>query len=211
MWEKKPRFERQLMPSEVLFKKGDAGEEMYFIRKGKIKISIGEEDQEKVLAIIKEGDFFGEMAVIDGSPRSASATAIEETDLIIIDKESFVTRINENPLVAYVVEILTKRIRTLDEQLAYLTIKNDEERIIHFILGRAKLQGKPVDEGVMLENVTPEQMSYIIGVDKAKVTEYLRRLADVDLVHIGEDEITVRSPRELEEYIRYLKLRAKFT
>lgn len=210
MWEKKPRYERQLMPGEVLFHEGDAGEEMYFIRKGKIKISIGEEEQEKVLAILKDGDFFGEMAVIDGSPRSASATAIEETDLLIIDKESFVSKINENPLVAYVIEVLTKRVRTLDEQLNYLTIKSDEERIIHFVLARGKKQGTPMDEGVRIDNISPETVSYITGVDQQKVTEYLQRLADVNLIQLGEDEITIRSVPDLEEYIRYLKLRDKF-
>jgi CRP/FNR family cyclic AMP-dependent transcriptional regulator len=210
MWEKKPRYERQLMPGEVLFHEGDTGEEMYFIRKGKIKISIGEEEQEKVLAILKDGDFFGEMAVIDGSPRSASATAIEETDLLIIDKESFVSKINENPLVAYVIEVLTKRVRTLDEQLNYLTIKSDEERIIHFVLARGKKQGTPMDEGVRIDNISPETVSYITGVDQQKVNEYLHRLADVNLIQLGEDEITIRSVPDLEEYIRYLKLRDKF-
>lgn len=210
MWEKKPRYERQLMPGEVLFNEGDTGEEMYFIRKGKIKISIGEEEQEKVLAILKDGDFFGEMAVIDGSPRSASATAIEETDLLIIDKESFVSKINENPLVAYVIEVLTKRVRTLDEQLNYLTIKSDEERIIHFVLARGKKQGTPMDEGVRIDNISPETVSYITGVDQQKVNEYLHRLADVNLIQLGEDEITIRSVPDLEEYIRYLKLRDKF-
>jgi len=210
MWEKKPRYERQLMPGETLFQEGDTGEEMYFIRKGKIKISIGEEDQEKVLAILKDGDFFGEMAVIDGSPRSASATSIDETDLIIIDKESFISKINENPLVAYVIEILTKRVRTLDEQLNYLTIKSDEERIIHFILARAKQQGTPMDEGVKLDKTSPETISYITGVDSPKVTEYLNRLAEVNLISIDDDEIVVRNIPDLEEYIRYLKLRDKF-
>lgn len=210
MWEKKPRYERQLMPGEMLFQEGDAGEEMYFIRKGKIKISIGEEDQEKVLAILKDGDFFGEMAVIDGSPRNASATAIEETDLLIIDKEGFVSKINENPLVGYVIEILTMRVRTLDEQLKYLTIKSDEARIIHFILARAKQQGSPMDEGVRLENISSDTITHITGVDKPKVVEYLRRLADVNLIQVGEEEITVRSIPDLEEYISFLKLRDKF-
>jgi CRP/FNR family cyclic AMP-dependent transcriptional regulator len=210
MWDKKPRYERQLMPGEVLFREGETGEEMFFIRKGKIKVSLGEEDQEKVLAILKEGDFFGEMAVIDGSPRSATATAIEETDLLIIDKESFVSKINENPLVAYVIEILAKRVRVLDEQLKYLTIKSDEERIIHFILARGKQQGTPLDEGVRLEKVTADDVAHITGVEKAKVVEYLDRLAQVDLIRLSENAITIRSVPDLDEYIRYLKLRDKF-
>lgn len=210
MWEKKPRYERQLMPGDVLFKEGDTGEEMYFIRKGKIKISIGEEDQEKILAILKDGEFFGEMAVIDGSPRSAAATALEETDLIIIDKEGFVTKINENPLIAYIIESLTSRVRTLDQQLKYLTIKSDEERIIQFVLARAKQKGTPTDEGVHLDKVSPETIAYITGVEKPKVTEYLRRLAEVSLIQVEDEEIIVRNTQELEEYVRYLKLRDKF-
>jgi CRP/FNR family transcriptional regulator/CRP/FNR family cyclic AMP-dependent transcriptional regulator len=210
MWEKKPRYERQLMPGEVLFKEGDTGEEMYFIRKGKIKISLGEEEQEKVLAILKDGEFFGEMAVIDGSPRSASATSIEETDLLIIDKESFVSKINENPLIAFIIEALTKRVRILDQQLKYLTIKSDEERIISYVLSRAKQQGTPMDEGVKLDQVSPGQIAYITGVEEQKVADYLKRLEDVELIKLDTDELTIRSIPDLEEYIRYLKLRDKF-
>ncbi|MBN2378888.1 Crp/Fnr family transcriptional regulator [candidate division WOR-3 bacterium] len=213
MLEKKPRSpnEKQLMPGENLFKEGDTGEVMYFIRKGKIKISIGQEDQEKVLAILKDGDFFGEMAVLDGSPRNADASAIEETDLIIIDKESFLSKVNENPLIAYTIEELTKRIRILDERLKYVTIKSAEERIISYVLSKAKSKGIAADDGaVRIENASPDHIAFITGVDGQKVVEYLQRLQEVELIKVEGDQITVRRIPDLEEYIRYLKLRDKF-
>jgi CRP-like cAMP-binding protein len=210
MFDKKPRNERQLMPGEVLFREGDPGDVMYFIRKGKIKISIGEEDMETVLKILKEGDFFGEMAVIDGSPRSASATAIEETELLVITKDSFDDKMRENPLIEYVLTELTTRVRTLDQQLKYLSIKSDEERIIHYILSQARRQGSPMDEGVRLNNITANDIAYITGVEGAKVVEYLGRLESVQLIQVEDDTLTVRSIPSLEEYIQFVKLRDKF-
>jgi len=213
MLDKKPRSpnEKQLTPGEMLFKEGDSGEVMYFIRKGKIKISIGHDDQEKVLAILKDGDFFGEMAVLDGSPRNADATAIEETDLIIIDKESFLSKVNENPLIAYTIEELTKRIRILDERLKYVTIASSEERIISYVLSQGKSKGVATDDGgVRLENETADHIAFITGVQGQKVVEYLGRLQEVGLIVVDTDQIKINRIPDLEEYIRYLKLRDKF-
>ena len=94
-------MEKKLADGEVLFREGERGDVMYLIREGKIKITKGGDDDEKVLAVLKEGDFFGEMAIIDGSPRSASAIAATPASLLVIDKETFKSKIRENhPAVA---------------------------------------------------------------------------------------------------------------
>jgi len=84
-------MEKKLNPGEVLFNEGDKGRLMYLIREGKIKITKGKGEEEKVLAVLKEGDFFGEMAIIDGSPRSASAIAVTLTSLLVIVSIGFFT------------------------------------------------------------------------------------------------------------------------
>ena len=88
-------MEKKLESGEVLFDEGEKGDVMYLIREGKIKITKGKGEDEKVLAILKEGDFFGEMAIIDGSPRSAGAIAASTVSLLVIDKETFKSKIKE--------------------------------------------------------------------------------------------------------------------
>ncbi len=203
-------YERVLKPGEVLFKENDVGDEMYFIRKGKIKIFKEINGNERVLAVLSEGDFFGEMAVIDGSARSASAAAVEETELIIIDKDRFMEQINENPLIGYVIETLTKRLRNCDERIKFMSIKNDEQRTLRFILGVAKTEGKEQNGMILLQGVTPEKIHNLTDVPVEKITEYLKRLSDIDIITEDDNNIYVKNIRRLEEYVEYVELKEKF-
>lgn len=211
MWDKKSRYEKRLTRGEVLFKEGDRGEEMYLIRSGKIKLSKGSEEEERVVAIFKDGDFFGEMALIDASPRGTTAVAIEDTSLMIIDKESFHTRIGENPLFEHIIHSLTKRLRAANEKIKYLRIRNDERRVISYILSRAKEEGIPREKGVeLLESFSYDSLAEVTGVSAAKIEEYLKRLGDAGLISIEGDRLMVHSIPNLEEYIEYVALRDKF-
>ena len=211
MWDKKNRYETKLARGEVLFKEGDRGEKMYLIRSGKIKLSKGSEEEEKVIAILKDGDFFGEMALIDASPRDATAIAIEETSLMLIDKESFRTRIGENPLFEYIIHTLTKRLRATNEKIKYLRIRNDERRVISYILSRAKEEGIQREKGMeLLESFSYDNLAEVTGISAAKVEEYLKRLEDVGLISIQGDRLMVHSIPNLEEYIEFVALRDKF-
>jgi CRP-like cAMP-binding protein len=210
MWDRKSRYEKKLNSGEVLFRENDQGEEMYLIRSGKIKLYRGEEEEEKVLAILKDGDFFGEMALIDGSPRHATAVALQETSLIIIDKESFQQKISENPLIEYIFGTLTRRLRAANEQVKYLMIRNDERRVISLLMARAK-EGIEKEGGLeLVENFNYDEFAQITGVDATRIKEYLRRLETSGLITIKDQRLVVRSLPLLEEYIDFLTLREKF-
>lgn len=119
-------FELQLAPGEVVFHEGNKGEEMYYIREGKIKISIRGGDQEKVLSVLTDGAFFGETALIDGKPRIATATAIEKTELLIVNKESFEADLDANPVLAHMLKTVVQRMRDIAE--LYYEKKEDKSQ-----------------------------------------------------------------------------------
>ncbi len=202
--------ERFLQPGEVLFREGDAGDEMYLIKSGKIKISKVIENTETVLAILKEGDFFGEMAIIDGSPRSATATAIEPTELIIFDKDAFMAQVSENPLIEYVLETLIKRLRATNEQVKFLRIKSEEKRVIALLLSKAA-EGTSTDMGVELPiTYSPDSLAALVGVDPDRIEEIINTLSKANLVRVEGSKLYVRSVKDLEEYFRYITLKEKF-
>lgn len=120
------RFELQLAPGEVVFREGEKGNQMYYIREGRIKISVGKNGCEKVLTVLKEGDFFGETALIDDTPRLGTATALGETELIIIDKESFEANLTANPAIAHILKNLIQRLR---DTLTMYTSKENQSNI----------------------------------------------------------------------------------
>jgi CRP/FNR family cyclic AMP-dependent transcriptional regulator len=203
-------MEKKLADGEVLFREGERGDVMYLIREGKIKITKGRDDEEKVLAVLKEGDFFGEMAIIDGSPRSASAIAATPASLLVIDKETFKSKIRENPLIEYVLETLTKRLRTTDEQIRLLTIKSEERRVVAYIITKAKESGTKVSEGIEITPFSLENLAHLTGIDEGKIKGYVDNLVNANLVTLSDNSMTIRGVGDLDDYLRYIALKEKF-
>ncbi len=118
--EKNPfaKFLTHFSKGHVLFHEGDEGEDMYIIQSGKVAIKKRLKEGEATLAVLEKGDFFGEMALLERLPRSASAEVLEEGDLIVISGEMFGDMIKSNPEIA--VRMLRKqsiRIRETNKQL----------------------------------------------------------------------------------------------
>ncbi|MGD9379750.1 MAG: Crp/Fnr family transcriptional regulator, partial [candidate division WOR-3 bacterium] len=165
---------------------------------------------EKTLAVLKEGDFFGEMAIIDGSPRSAGAVAVTPVSLLVIDKESFKEKLRENPLIEYVLETLTRRLRTADEQIRLLTIKSEERRVLAHIITKAKETGKETEGGTEISPFSTESLAHITGMSENKVKDYVSKLVQVNLVTLGENSLLIRGVTDLDDYLRYIALKEKF-
>lgn len=203
-------MEKKLEPGEVLFDEGDKGEVMYLIREGKIKITKGSGSDEKVLAVLKEGDFFGEMAIIDGSPRSAGASAASPVSLLVIDKETFKSKIKENPLIEYVLETLSRRLRTTDEQIRLLTIKSEERRIVAYIITKAKETGTKTAAGIEIADFSYENLTHITGIEQEKIRHYIKNLEQAKLMTLKDNILTIKAVEDLDEYLRYIALKEKF-
>lgn len=203
-------MEKKLNPGDILFKEGDKGNMMYLIREGKIKITKGEGEEERTLAVLKDGDFFGEMAIIDGSPRSASAIAVTPTSLLIIDENTFKAKLKENPLIEYVLSTLAKRLRTTDEQIKMLTIKSEERRVVAYIITKAKESGKTIDEGIDISPFSFENLGHITGIDESKVRNYVQKLEQANLLTQKGNSVVIKGVEVLDEYLRYIALKEKF-
>ncbi|HEY0347496.1 MAG TPA: cyclic nucleotide-binding domain-containing protein [Pyrinomonadaceae bacterium] len=109
-----------------LFRAGDKGDAMYLIEQGRVQITITDEDKKPiVLAELAQGDFFGEMAIIDGKQRSADATVVETARLAVLSRENFLSFIHDNPKVA--LEMLSatfSRLRRTDKMLQQRVSRN---------------------------------------------------------------------------------------
>jgi len=120
--------------SQTVFRTGDAGDSMYLIERGMVRISMKSADgEELILAELGRGDFFGEMALIDGKARSANATAMEASRLLVLSRKHFLTFLSSSPNVALeMLTALTRRLRRTDELLHHLATRNvNEEEAAH--------------------------------------------------------------------------------
>jgi CRP/FNR family cyclic AMP-dependent transcriptional regulator len=120
---------RNVASGTSLFRAGDKGDALYLIQGGRVRIAVTDEDQtEIVLAELAQGDFFGEMAIIDGKQRSADATVFEDARLYVLSREDFLRFINHNPTVA--LELLSatfERLRQTDRMLQQRVSRNVNE------------------------------------------------------------------------------------
>ena len=114
------RFLQTYRKSTVIFEEGSNGNEMYLIHTGSVALTTARDESSPVtLAILKPGDFFGEMALVDDAPRSASAVAIEDTQLIVLDRTKFLFTVRQQPQFALsIMHTLCQRLRDLDKRVS---------------------------------------------------------------------------------------------
>src|SRR2546425_528678 len=115
-----------------VFLKGDTGNAMYLIERGKVRISITDEDRKEIiLAELAQGDFFGEMSLIDGRQRSADASVVDDARFAVLSRADFLAFVRSNPDIALaMLGALSDRLRRTDELLRSRVSRNanEEER-----------------------------------------------------------------------------------
>ncbi|UCB43243.1 MAG: cyclic nucleotide-binding domain-containing protein [Dehalococcoidales bacterium] len=114
------RFLRGYRKSEIIFEEGSTGNEMYLIHTGSIALIKRQgADKSVTLAVLRAGDFFGEMALVDEVPRSLSAVAVKDTQLIVLDRAKFLFIVQQQPQFALsIMHTLCQRVRDLDRQVS---------------------------------------------------------------------------------------------
>ncbi len=115
------KFIKVYHKGELVFEENSSGSEMYIVASGRVKLySTSEKGRRTVLAVLKPGEHFGEMALVDSSPRSATAMATQDnTRLVALDKPKFLYLVRQQPIFAFtIMETLSKRLREANAQLA---------------------------------------------------------------------------------------------
>jgi len=170
-------FERQfLRAGESVFHEGDSGEHAYIINTGEIRISRhSPEGDELTLAHLGRGELFGELALMDPAPRSATATAETHCELITLDRESFMAQLEADPArVRELFALMCRRIRSLDDLATQLAFANADERL-EFALRKLRFRSveDPETEGVMVSRGGPETLARIAAVPEEAAVAFL--------------------------------------
>jgi len=144
----KNEINRTYIKNTMLFAEGEPGDELFIIQKGSIKITKIVDNKEVLLAMLKPGDILGEMALLEGKPRAASAVAYEDSDVMAVNKANFELMIKTQPqLMARITTLLADRIWLIYKQLANAQIENQVGRMYDALLiqlekNRVSLDGK---------------------------------------------------------------------
>jgi len=191
---------RQTLPrGEVLCRKGEEGNTLYMIIAGKIKIvrhSLN--GDEVILAVLSAGDFCGEMALLDGLPRSADAIAVEETSLYVLTRADFFSCVaNNERAVKTILATLSKRLRKADDLLEDIFFLNVASRLVKKLLEMVGSNVSQEEGGIIRLNITQTTIAGMIGASRESVNKELRNLREQGLIEIAEKKIMILDVNKL--------------
>ena len=204
------RLGKTFPPGTVLFKENESGREMFVIQSGKVKISKMVRGEEQVLATLGPGDFFGEMAILNNKPRSATATVVEDAKVLVIDPKTYELMLKNNIEIAVrMIKKLAQRLQEADDQIESLLYKDNNSKIVHTLARAADAYGKPVEGGVKV-TTTPDDLAGKTGMEPEQVKEILGRLEKAKLVKILPDGVVISDANRLRKYLEYLSMKEQF-
>ncbi len=185
--------QRSFRSGAVVFSPGDPGDALYAIVSGRIRISAGAADgKELFLNIMEPGDSFGEIALLDGGARTASATATAPTELLSIRREHFTALLAREPGVALeLLRLCGERLRWTSGQVEDTWLLDAPARLAKRLLSLAELHGKRAGNSVRLQ-ISQEDLASFLGVSRQVVNQYLQTWKGRGWVDLGRGAITVR-------------------
>ena len=203
------RFGKEFETGTVLFREGEPGSEMYVIQSGKVRISIKVRDVEKVLIDLGQGEFFGEMSLLNGAPRSATATVVEPARLLVIDPRTFEAMVKGSGDIAVrMIKKLAARLQEADDQIGNLLLKDPTSRVVHMFATLCR-GAEPTEDGVPV--VAPlDKLSNRTGLGLAQVEAIVERLKQSELIHGDGEQLFVTDIGKLEEFLAFLEMKEKF-
>jgi CRP-like cAMP-binding protein len=173
-------IERKFPKAATIFEEGVSGEYMYLIQEGQVKVTkISDDGRQKILEILAPGDFFGEMALLDREPRSASIKTTSPCILLALSRRDFLRLFRRNPdLAMELIRVLSRRIRDADEQIRALLFERVESRTRRVLTRLARENPAQVPGYCVTAPITHQELADMVGTSRETVTRILKELRD---------------------------------
>ena len=216
------RFARDFAPGTVLFEEGQPGDYMYVVQSGDVEIRRKVGETERVLAVLKPGDFLGEMAILNARPRSATAVVRVPSRLLVIEGRTFEAMLRARPEIALrIIKSLALRLESANQQVELLLLPTPNHRVVQCLRQMADeqilLAGAPVNAGTaIMVPTTIDAIATRVGLSEHEVGEVVERLRAARLVLLAEDAgitghgFIVPEVGRLLEFLEFLTLKDRF-
>lgn len=186
---------RRFRRGEVIFHAGDPGDALFIIVSGEVKIALpSEEGDEAILATLGAGDVFGELALLDGAPRSATASAMVATEAVILPRDRFRELVATEPAVRdTLLASLAGELRRLTTHVEELHFLDMTGRLAARIVRLAREAGPLATDGSirLRSSLTQAELASMVGCTRQSVNKLLGQFADDGLVRVDRDGILV--------------------
>ena len=201
------RFTRALKAGELVFREGDSARTIFVVRKGRVRISKQVRGGEKTYAVLGPGELFGEMGVITGKPRSASAEALDDVTLLELDAARFEKMVlGDAEIAVRILKNMAQRLWEADSLIAILTKRDARTRVILGLLREAELHGVPgsAPDSVVVKRDL-EELADELGVKRGELDEAVTRMIRVGAVRPVVEGLELASPARLKEFLTFLE------
>jgi CRP/FNR family cyclic AMP-dependent transcriptional regulator len=195
---------QRLRKKHALFRKGDEGTALYIIRKGKVKIVLPSKvGEEVILTIFSEGDFLGEMSLLDEKPRSADAVSMEESEVYVLNRTDFLSFLQENEnAIKCILSCLSERLRKTDDLLEDASFLSVSARLAKKLVELGREFGVKEKDVVRIGlRLTQQDMADLVGTTRESINKELRVLREKGLVSMESGYIRLLDLERLKRRV----------
>ncbi|MCX5794350.1 MAG: Crp/Fnr family transcriptional regulator [Elusimicrobia bacterium] len=192
--------EQDFRAGETIFSKAESGSRMFVVISGRVRIFTSYAKKHKTFAYLAPGDLFGEMALVDGHTRSASARAVEDSRLVVIQKSDFKGLLISDPrLCFFLLRTVSERLRQANEEIENLLFRNMLGRVSGALNALVR-RGRKFRGGVLLKDQhTQQELADMVGTTREPLSRAISILRRAQILDMHHGRYFIRSPRRLSE------------
>ncbi|MDH3902180.1 MAG: Crp/Fnr family transcriptional regulator [Xanthomonadales bacterium] len=197
--------QRTVAPRTVIVSQGSGGRDMFIVVSGSLKVSVlSDEGKEISFVVLRADDYFGELSMIDGRRRSATVTAIEKTELLVLSHTEYQKLLNEHPHTATLfltrmLLALANRLRATDELYQDSVFLDVSARLAKFLLNAGATGQGPNPEPVKLDiQLSQYELGTLINASRESVNKQLRDWEEQDIIELEKGKIILLNPESLK-------------
>lgn len=204
------KYGKSAPAGEVLFREGDAGDEMFVVRTGEVRVFLEAGGVEKTLAHLGPGEFVGEMSLLTGQPRSATAIVQKQSDLLVVGSRVLEEMIVHNTEIALrLIRKLARRLEATDTLVQVLLYRDGKKRVIENLKRLAKMHGWIPGSALKIQ-ADAEAMAEQVGLEVDEVNDVLSRLIRAGALAEETGAWVIANPEKLDDVLKFLQLKNKF-
>ena len=193
--------ERHFNNAQVIFQKGDPGTSMMAVLRGRVRIGAFSEDgREIILNIVEPGQLFGEIALLDRKERSADATAMGKTTLLILDRRDFMPFLEDNPkTVIRLFHVLCEKVRQTSEMVESIAFLDFGARLAKLLLQLADHYGQETDQGILIDlRISQADLGNLIASTRESVNRQLSTWVQDEVISLEQGRIIILDRERLQ-------------
>jgi len=203
-----PRVGKAYPKGAILFRDGEDGDTMYVLQSGRVRVFKEVRGEEKTLAVLGPGEFFGEMSILNRKPRTASAEVVEDAKVLVIDAKMFGTMVTQNAEIA--VRLIRRLAQRLDDANALIEILMHRDPNARAILGlahAARAMGESREDGSHVVAIEPEELADQVGLGVEEVRAMINRLWRLSLLEDSPEGFRLPSLERMRAFLEFLQAR----